>query len=145
MTEKLISDYHFPNDGKLIEIEQHKGHGSHSIDLSTMQMEPDLSFSDVITDSTDLDMERPNSRLHCHPEISYKCTVQPYFALQTHTPAVYNNGTKHRPSLGSELFLRIRDFKFEVLSLQAADTLHARRFLSDKRRSYRNRSLVSTF
>ncbi|KAF1747949.1 hypothetical protein GCK72_024415 [Caenorhabditis remanei] len=74
-------------------------------------------------------MERPNSRLHCHPEVSYKCTVQPYFSLHTHTPTVYSNVTKHRPSLGT---------------LQAADTLHARRFLSDKRRSYRNRSLGPT-
>ncbi|CAP33130.2 Protein CBR-KCNL-3 [Caenorhabditis briggsae] len=115
---------------KLIGIEQHKGHGSHSIDLSTMQMEPDLSYSDVITGSTDLEMERPNSRLHCHPEITYKCTVQPYFSLHTHTPTAYNNNTtRHRPSLGT---------------LQTADTLHARRFLSDKRRSYRNRSLGPT-
>lgn len=93
----------------------------HILSLTTTKsdvFQPDLSFSDVITGSTDIVMERPNSRLHCHPEThTYKCTVQPYFPLHTHATTVYGNVTKHRPSLGSECFMR-KVYKVLTICLQ---------------------------
>ncbi|CAB3400594.1 unnamed protein product [Caenorhabditis bovis] len=84
-------------------------------------MEADISLTEVSTSCADVDMERPGSRLQCPSDASY-CSVQPH---SLHTPSTHN---RHRPSLGT----------------QTAEALLVRRFLSDKRRSYRNRSLGPT-
>ncbi|KAL6724570.1 hypothetical protein Aduo_019449 [Ancylostoma duodenale] len=58
------------------------------------------------------------------------CSVQPQFSLQA--PAASSPVRHHRPSI------------CEHTTGQSVDSAHYRKFLSDRRKSYRNRSLGAT-